>query len=239
MIFTWHGVSETVLSDNGPQYTSQEFAEFSEAYNFKHITSSPLFSQSNGQAEHTLKNPLRKSTDPHMVLLTCRSTQFKWCSLSPAELLIGRRLRTNIPLVRDQLVPDWKFLDKCRHCNQDFKNMQKYDHDHRHKTQPLGIIPDDSDVWITTDSQRMPGQVVLLSNTPQSYLVNSPTGPVRRNRLHLNQVPNNCPATDYKESNSISPSNVVQTWSRTGTIIHPPDRLWYHSQKGRLLASYC
>ena len=165
-----------------------------------------------------------------------------WNNLSPAELLIGRCLRTNIPLVRDQLVPDWKFLEKSQHCNQDFKNKHKYDYDHHHRTQPLGIIPDDSDVWITTDSQQMPGWVVSSSNTPQSYLVNSPTGQVRRNRLHLNQVPNNCPATDHKESNSIPPLNVVQTWSRTGTTILHPDRLWYHSQKGRcriLLASYC
>lgn len=110
---------------------------------------------------------LRKSTDPHMVLLTCCSTQFKWCNLSPAELLIGRRLRTNISLVRDQLVPDWKFLEKSQHCNQDFKNKQKYDYDHRHRTQPLGIIPDNSDVvdhnWQPTNPRP---SCVIFKHTP-------------------------------------------------------------------------
>ena len=46
-VFSRHGMLEVVRSDNGPQYSSQEFAAFSKAYSFKHITSSPLFPQSN------------------------------------------------------------------------------------------------------------------------------------------------------------------------------------------------
>ena len=71
-IFSQHGVPETVMSDNGPQYVSQEFAEFSETYDFSHVTSSPHFPQSNGQAEH-------------MALLSYRSTPFPWCNHSPAD----------------------------------------------------------------------------------------------------------------------------------------------------------
>ena len=40
-IFARHGIPETVVSDNGPQYSSQEFAEFAQAYSFHHVTSSP------------------------------------------------------------------------------------------------------------------------------------------------------------------------------------------------------
>ena len=97
-----HGVPETVVSDNGPQYSSLEFAEFTKEYGFNHVTSSPYFPQSNGQAERTVqtvkKNLLKDSTDHHMALLTYRSTPFPWCNLSPAELLMGRRIRSNIPL---------------------------------------------------------------------------------------------------------------------------------------------
>ena len=41
-IFSWHGIPEQVRSDNGPQYSLAEFAEFSSSYGFKHITSVPI-----------------------------------------------------------------------------------------------------------------------------------------------------------------------------------------------------
>ena len=42
-IFARHGIPETVVSDNGPQYSSLEFFQFSQKYNFQHITSSPYY----------------------------------------------------------------------------------------------------------------------------------------------------------------------------------------------------
>ena len=40
-LFAHYGRPEVVRSDNGPQYTSVEFAEFSTKYGFPHVTSSP------------------------------------------------------------------------------------------------------------------------------------------------------------------------------------------------------
>ena len=100
-----------VRSDNRPQYSPMEFAEFTKLYGFDHITSSPIFSQSNGQAERkvqTLKNILHKTDDPFMSLLVYRSTPMSWCGLSPAELCIGQKLRTNFPQTVDQLKPQWE-----------------------------------------------------------------------------------------------------------------------------------
>ena len=39
-IFARFGIPETLMSDNGPQYSSQEFANFAKTYDFCHITSS-------------------------------------------------------------------------------------------------------------------------------------------------------------------------------------------------------
>ena len=44
-LFSRHGIPEEVVSDNGPQYSSQEFTDFSKAYNFRHTTSSPYIPQ--------------------------------------------------------------------------------------------------------------------------------------------------------------------------------------------------
>lgn len=50
-IFARHGIPVPVMSDNGPQFSSQSFKEFAGTYGFEHVTSSPLYLQSNGKAE--------------------------------------------------------------------------------------------------------------------------------------------------------------------------------------------
>ncbi|XP_036347078.1 uncharacterized protein K02A2.6-like, partial [Rhagoletis pomonella] len=49
--FSTHGIPSVLESDNGPQFSSQEFAEFMNAWGIKHHTSSPNYPRSNGLAE--------------------------------------------------------------------------------------------------------------------------------------------------------------------------------------------
>ena len=61
-IFSRHGIPDTLVSDNGPQYFSSEFKLFAEAYNFSDVTSNPYYPRGNGEAERavrTLKNVLK------------------------------------------------------------------------------------------------------------------------------------------------------------------------------------
>ena len=105
-VFARHGIPEVVRSDNGPQYSSKEFSQFASSYGFQHITSSPRYPQSNGQAERTVrtvKKMLKQSTDPYLAILNYRATPLPWCKLSPAELLMGRRLKTQVPLLQQQV----------------------------------------------------------------------------------------------------------------------------------------
>lgn len=76
-MFARHGIPETVISDNGPQYSAEAYARFAQGYHFKHVTSSPYFPQSNGEAERavrTIKELLKKSKDPYLALLAYRTT---------------------------------------------------------------------------------------------------------------------------------------------------------------------
>ena len=134
-IFARHGIPEIVRSDNGPQYASAEFMTFASSYGFQHITSSPKFPQSNGQAERcvqTVKNLLKKSNDPCLSLLSYHSTPLSWCDLSPAELCMGRRLRISLPQTYGMLAPQWPILKKFRELNKTLKDKQKENFDSRH-----------------------------------------------------------------------------------------------------------
>ena len=50
-MFASHGLPEQIVSDNGPQFVSEEFAAFMRANNIKHIRSAPYHPASNGLAE--------------------------------------------------------------------------------------------------------------------------------------------------------------------------------------------
>ena len=75
-VFATHGIPDLILTDNGPQFSADSFAEFAQSYGFMHTTSSPRFPQANGEAERSvriLKEILRKNEDPHLALLMQRT----------------------------------------------------------------------------------------------------------------------------------------------------------------------
>ena len=66
LIFSEYGWPETLISDNGPCYTSQTFTSVMQSYNVNHLTSSPHYLQSNGFAEeyvHIVKSLLYKAKE--------------------------------------------------------------------------------------------------------------------------------------------------------------------------------
>lgn len=75
-LFSRYGISEIVRSDNGPQFQT-EFKKFAFEYDFRHVTSSPYFPQSNGCIEAAVKvakNLIKKNEDIHLALLSYRTT---------------------------------------------------------------------------------------------------------------------------------------------------------------------
>ena len=54
-IFAVHGIPITLISDNGPNYASVEFTDFSHDWDIQHVTSSPHHPKANGKAESAVK----------------------------------------------------------------------------------------------------------------------------------------------------------------------------------------
>ena len=228
-LFSRYGLPGILRSDNGPQYNSDEFAMYMKEHGIRHVTSSPYYPQSNGQAERTVqtvKRLFKRSADPYQALLSYRATPLPWCNLSPAELLMGRRLRTMVPQTDKALIPKWTFLPEFKRLNREFKDRKKRDFDQAYKVQELPPIPDDQDVWISTERDPKPGTVVSAADTPRSYIVDTPTGEIQRNRSKLRVVPDiptgREPAT--AETRETQPRRVT-TRSQSGVELKPPDRL--------------
>ncbi|PIK40122.1 hypothetical protein BSL78_23023 [Apostichopus japonicus] len=120
-IFSRHGIPDVLVSDNGPQYSSKLFKEFTTKWEFAHLTSSPGYPQSNGMAERmvqTAKNVLKKAEqsnqDPHLALLELRNTPIDSNLQSPAQILMGRRLKSTLPASKELLKPQ-NHSDFVRH----------------------------------------------------------------------------------------------------------------------------
>ena len=173
-IFARHGIPEQVRSDNGPQYDSAEFSHFAKEWGFKHVTSSPRFPQSNGEVERgvrTVKNLLQKAEDPAKGLLAYRSTPLA-CKFSPAQLLMGRKLKNSVPMFHTELNPHWPDLEKLQARESESKLKQQSNFNLRHKATPLTPLEPGTEVHVK-DLYRS-GVVVKAAETPRSYEVKTP-----------------------------------------------------------------
>ncbi|XP_065192451.1 uncharacterized protein K02A2.6-like [Sycon ciliatum] len=65
-VFAQHGLPDQIVSDNGPQFTSDEFRRFTEANGITQTFSAPYHPSTNGLAErfvHTMKQALKSHSD--------------------------------------------------------------------------------------------------------------------------------------------------------------------------------
>lgn len=100
-VFTRHEIPRLVRSINGPRFPARELSAFTESYSFRHITSSPHFSQSNGEVKwmvRMIKELRWKADDPYLGLLAYRDNTGVNGG-SPAQLLRGRCLQIRVPKV--------------------------------------------------------------------------------------------------------------------------------------------
>ncbi|XP_054279111.1 uncharacterized protein K02A2.6-like [Macrosteles quadrilineatus] len=239
-VFSRHGIPEEIRTDSGTQFTMRqgsEFQQFSKDYNFKLKTSSPHFHQSNGAAEAAVKVAkciLKKNKeDPYLALLSYRNTPIS-NGFSPAQLLMGRRLRDNLPVLPGLLTekPD---LSDLKQRERNYREKYKRNYDSRHGAKSLGSLKSGDSVWISDVGK--PGTVVKTATEPRSYIVRTDTRDLRRNRFHLLPFPDDLKSTPSRDNVTEQNSTSVCTRSpkpqednssyktRHGRQVHPPRRL--------------
>ena len=102
--FAAHGIPQTLVSDNGPCFTSEEFAKFLNMNGVPHVRSAPNHPATNAlleRAVQTVKSALRKMSGPlhtrvSRFLLSYRTPLQSITTQTPAEMFMNRKLRTSI-----------------------------------------------------------------------------------------------------------------------------------------------
>ena len=133
-IFARFGIPLEVVSDNGPQFASTEFRSFAAKYDFLHVTTSPFLPNANGEAERAVQSAKRilQQEDPWLSLLIYRDTVIAAAGYIPAQLMLGRHVRTTLPTLPSSLMPHWPNPDDVRQKDQETKSSYSHDYDRRH-----------------------------------------------------------------------------------------------------------
>ncbi|UYV75452.1 K02A2.6-like [Cordylochernes scorpioides] len=127
-----YGFPQVVVSDNGPPFFSSDFGDFLSKNGISHVTSPPYHPQSNGQAEVSvrevkklLKKQLYENEQVELNLALSRALFFIRTDVnirkgtSPAELFLGRKIRSRLSVLSKEEVKASKF--NSQYVNSKFK----------------------------------------------------------------------------------------------------------------------
>jgi hypothetical protein len=191
-IFARHGIPDTLVSDNMP-FASHTMKEFAKDWGFSLVTSSPTYAQSNGQSEKfvgTMKTLLRKAghvgQDPNIALLEYRNTPVSGMLMSPAQLLMSRRLKDKLPTAAKLLNP--AIVQNPQKILIGRQRQQKRFYDRGAK--PLRKHNIGDSVRVRLGKTWDPAVIVEEHPAPRSYRVTTQDGQTyRRNRKFINRSP--------------------------------------------------
>lgn len=172
-----------------------EFQRFARQLNFKHYTSSPHHPQGNGHAERAVQmaKKILKQEDPVMALMCYRATPCSTTGYSPAEMLMGRKIRTTLPTLERNLMPKWPSKTAVKTKDSREKTKQAHYFNRRHGPRLLPALEPGNAVITKLDHEKRRSLPVVISSksfTSRSFIIKTEKGAeLRRNRRHLQPGP--------------------------------------------------
>ena len=169
-LFSSYGLPDQVVSDNGPQFVSEEFKSFLKSNGVKHIRCSPYHPSSSRAVERFVqtfkKAMLAQNTKLSFqqwlmsFLLTYRITPHSTTNVAPCTLFLNRDVKTRFDLMR----PEISGNVATKQAN------QKLYHDKRSKSRELFIGQRVMVRNLRPGDKWVPGTIVERTG-PLSYLV--------------------------------------------------------------------
>ena len=173
-LFTEHGIPEVIQTDNGPQFASHLFAEFTKDWNIDHTRSSPRNPRSNGQAKSAIKivkglltRAKFSGQDPYLALLAYRSMPVDAHMRSPAEMLYQHAIQTTVPQrIRNEdprAKSDRERLDDRATQSASYHDRHPQTKSPFYAGQTVSVLNDAKTLWLPT--------IVIRQAAHGSYLV--------------------------------------------------------------------
>jgi transposase InsO family protein len=136
-VFSRFGLPTQLVTDNGPPFFSTEFRNYCKNNCIRHTTTAPYRPQGNGAAENavkTVKKSIKRAIQTgenitqalHEFLFCYRNCNHATTGISPAELLLGRRLRNRLDALRPSLAEVVRLTQKNQ-INKAGGNTKKFD----------------------------------------------------------------------------------------------------------------
>ena len=130
----------------------------------------------------TLKDLYKSSPDIHAALLSYHSTPLS-SGYTPSQLLMSRHITAQVPIRDAALKPKVAEMDfEAKEEQSKMRSALSF----KSSTQPLATLAPGQVVWI---NDRKQSGVIKDQVHPRSYIVSTPTGDYRRNRIMLNKIP--------------------------------------------------
>uniref|UniRef100_A0A672SJQ7 Integrase catalytic domain-containing protein n=1 Tax=Sinocyclocheilus grahami TaxID=75366 RepID=A0A672SJQ7_SINGR len=216
-------IPETVMSDNGPQYSCALFNNFASEYGFTHITSSPGYSQANGETEcavATVKG-LWKGNKSFADIQVYTAGERLFPSSTPHGETTAF-YSTTAPKFSNS---SWQSIKGFRKTDKRTKERQQCWYVKHYRARPLPTLQPGQSVWLPREKSE--GTVIRQAQTPRSYIVRTDEGLIRRNRIHMRAVH----PPQYKKPNETTVTNPEQC--DTGTHSTTDTKLSQNTDQSR------
>ena len=177
--FARYGIPRVIVSDGGPQFTSQEFNLFLTRWGISNHTSSPMHQRANGKAESAVKimkclliKTYKDGGDPYEAILKQRNSPCQDTALSPAEMMFNRKTRSFLPSLSSK--PKNTLVKGKRDARK--RSVKTY---HDRKSRKLSVIEIGQSVFYQhTEGQNWKWGKVTGILAPNTYEVEGANGDV-------------------------------------------------------------
>ena len=159
------GIIDALISDNGLQFSREEFKTFTRDDMINHVTSSPRHPKSNGLAENVVKTAKRMikkciitGDDVNLAVLELNSTHRDDDVGSPMQQMFSRRVQTRLPTTEALLKPTHREGEEVEKKLMQYRLKEKEYYDRG--TRPRAEIKPGDAIRIQTDKGFQPAEFV-------------------------------------------------------------------------------